>query len=966
MSDARRPPPAPNLEPWLPVVRDAVTAALCCLLDLPDSLSIHWSADPTRPGLQIVAQIGTPGLELALGDLDPARQVTWRGRFLAVDVRAGELTPRLRQRLQLLDAEPTPAVVTELRAAWHRWQAIGNRQDHDFRVFSGGAAELRLGFRCNQDCDFCFQGRDWTQPPLDLQRRWLAQMLAARPERLVLSGGEPSLYMNELLEFAETSRQSGVPVYVQSNAIRLGQPHVLDALVAAGIQGVLASYHSADAVVSDLATRAPGTHVRTELGIVAALRAGLHVDLNAVVDLRTLPGLVARSQRIVAEFLPAARDAAHLSVSFAFPTNYHDRDTYRRAVAPLDLVAPVLVEAIGLLRAAGVQVAPLGSCGFPLCALRGLPAAIDLGPMRDIAAEHGTGRTHPPICQTCALLGSCNGPRREYLDVHGQRGLVPFARLPHAPAATPEHVARLLAEASAVTSIEQSGQIEIQLGHFCNNRCVFCASGQLTEQGVATPVADTAVARALDAAAARGLTRVTFLGGEPTIQDSFLPSLAHARRVGLRDITIFTNGSRTWDVRFLDAVLAAGPVKWRISIQGGDAASHDAIVVKKGAFERIIKGLKLLRARDQDVTVNMCLTTEALPALAELGPLVLAHGVRQLCIDMVRPVSAGDRTEAWLHGIMPRFSLVTPQLRALLAVLDRDAPGYDVNLTHVPFCVMPDEAHRLHHGGEPTVTFTADLAERQGAMDKYAFQASDRRLMPQCDTCVFRPRCTGVPHAYLAAYGDSEFVAVTAANLLDLDPRQHALVDGMMSDLEQLQAIEPGLSSVVADPRMRRIELRHELGTLWIVPAIDPVPAGLWPVARAARWQMALQPGAVSVDLRPIAARLARQLDSQAQMVAVDLRRGAFAHAWLEAAISAWQAQPSGEFQVTAVQRQWAAVTVTVSHRGRTGRLRLAPDDDAKRQIHSQIVDTADFQPSEWAAVSRWLGRSLRAVRPRG
>ena len=54
---------------------------------------------------------------------------------------------------------------------------------------------------------------------------------------------------------------------------------------------------------------------------------------------------------------------------------------------------------------------------------------------------------------------------------------------PKAPAATEAHVAALLHEAARVTTQREGAHIEVQLGHFCNNRCVFCASGQLTESG---------------------------------------------------------------------------------------------------------------------------------------------------------------------------------------------------------------------------------------------------------------------------------------------------------------------------------------------------------------------------------------------------------------------------------------------------------------------------------------------------
>lgn len=535
---------------------------------------------------------------------------------------------------------------------------------------------------------------------------------------------------------------------------------------------------------------------------------------------------------------------------------------------------------------------------------------------------------------------------------------------PHAPAATPEHVAKLLAEASEVTSVDQGGQVEVQLGHFCNNRCVFCGSGQLTERGYAVPVPDAAVMRAIDAAAARGIRRMTFLGGEPTIQESFLPSLRHARALGVDDITIFTNGARTWDVRFLDAVLADGPVHWRISIQGGDQESHDAIVGKKGAFRRIVRGLALLQEREQDVTVNMCLTTGALPALPSLAEVVVTHGVRQLCVDMVRPVSAGDRTDDELRAIIPRFSDVVPALRGLLAEIDRRAPGYDVNLTHVPYCVMPDQAHRLHHGGEPTVTFTADLAERQGAMDKYAFQASDRSMMPQCADCIFEPRCTGVPHVYRSWHGDAEFVPVRAGDLPRLDPQQHAFVDGLRGTLGTLAGAE-----IITDPRQRRVELRTAGGTAWLLPAADPLPNGLWPIATSAGWRLGGIAGQLSPRGLVHAQGLARQLDPGAEIHAFDLRRAARLRTWLERLdthLGGSAPPPSGDTDaVRVLHRSWRLGALVIELGRGTARQTVGVTATAagERPLGFEVLDQHGVDDAARTAFSAYLGAALRACR---
>src|SRR5262245_26650486 len=111
-------------------------------------------------------------------------------------------------------------------------------------------------------------------------------------------------------------------------------------------------------------------------------------------------------------------------------------------------------------------------------------------------------------------------------------------------------------------------QLEIQLGHLCNNRCVFCVSGQLTSQRKA-PILDAGdIVRALDGAWASGYRRVTLLGGEPTIQPFFMDVLRHAVALGF-EIVIFSNGSKPGRTNLVDEVAkTGGRVEWRFSFQG--------------------------------------------------------------------------------------------------------------------------------------------------------------------------------------------------------------------------------------------------------------------------------------------------------------------------------------------------------------------------------------------------------------
>ena len=390
---------------------------------------------------------------------------------------------------------------------------------------------------------------------------------------------------------------------------------------------------------------------------------------------------------------------------------------------------------------------------------------------------------------------------------------------------------RHIREAATATSFEAGHQIEIQLGHYCNNRCVFCVSGQLTEQGLAQPIGLPPVVNALEDAASKGIKRVTFLGGEPTIQDSFLPALTRAIELGFNDIVIFSNGARGKSRKFLDSVLALGDFTWRFSIQGGNAAAHDAVTTRKGSFAKIAAAMEYLHSRGQDITANMCVNTMSYESLPDYAELVPKYGIRQLHIDMIRPENSGQRTDEYLRTIVPRHTEMAPFVRKMLDGFAAWNPDFDVNIGNMPYCVVPEHADRIHHGGEPTLTLTTGhRGELNTILRKYAFQAVDAVHAPGCEECVFRSGCRGVPEKYAIFYGIDELQPVRLADLPTLDPRQRAFVHEAEPWLVALNAAQPprGFTPVAVrrDGRERKVELTFNgprgPATLVLMPAVEP------------------------------------------------------------------------------------------------------------------------------------------------
>ncbi|MEL6342701.1 MAG: radical SAM protein [Myxococcota bacterium] len=368
---------------------------------------------------------------------------------------------------------------------------------------------------------------------------------------------------------------------------------------------------------------------------------------------------------------------------------------------------------------------------------------------------------------------------------------------------------------TAQMSLAQAEHIELHLGQFCNNRCVFCVSGQLTEQGRAAPVSTDELLARLDEAAASGVRGVTLLGGEPTLHPDFLTVLDRVVALGFAQIVLFTNGARGRQAAFLDAVMARGPITWRFSIQGSDAATHDAVTRRPGSFARIMAALAHLSSHDADITVNLCVNARSYASLPGYPALVAQYGIRQLHVDVVRPKHTGVRSDEYLRDIMPRYTEMVPAFREMLAKFDALGARCEVHVGNLPLCLMPERADQIHHGGRPTVNITPDLSgEWKALQSKYAVQFSDATYAPGCDGCVFRPQCRGVPAKYAAFYGVDELSPLTIEQLRDCDPHQRSFALTELRTLSALLDHPPPrswmLRSLAPHPRDHQIVLTAE------------------------------------------------------------------------------------------------------------------------------------------------------------
>ncbi len=279
---------------------------------------------------------------------------------------------------------------------------------------------VRTGFRCNQDCGFCWQSRDWPGYSAAQVHTWITDIFNLGGRSLTISGGEPTLdrHLAEHIRHANALGMSSI--VIETNAIQIGKrPEMAIELRDAGLTRAFVSLHSADAAVSDIATRAPGTHAKTVAGIRALLDAQVHVILNAVILRDTVAGLSEFPRFVRNTF---GKNGWLGGVSISVPVLPWDYTLTPHILAEPEDVRAALAKTIDAAEKEGILIFGIdGPCGPPLCAFGADRRVTDLSPKGPVSF-----RTYVPECEKCKVRGSCHGVQPDEVARFGSRAVLPI------------------------------------------------------------------------------------------------------------------------------------------------------------------------------------------------------------------------------------------------------------------------------------------------------------------------------------------------------------------------------------------------------------------------------------------------------------------------------------------------------------------------------------------------------------
>jgi predicted dehydrogenase/pyruvate-formate lyase-activating enzyme len=551
---------------------------------------------------------------------------------------------------------------------------------------------------CELGCPLCGSHRT-TEAEIE-------QRLAGRPERVIVSGlaGRDALL--------ERARAAGAKVTVRTHAVDLVSPERASAFARAA-DTALVPFFSAASAVHDRIVRSPEALARALAGVRSLDAHGVRVEA----EIPLLPPRLSDLGALVALLHRAVPRLAR--ISFVVPEN-----------PPAVLVAPgwsvleaPLTSAVRAARALGIEVVTGPEVGVPLCVLGHDPElaeTVQFDPARRARARRGL--SHQDGCAGCAALRQCPGTSPDAVPRPFARkpAQLYVRRTPGAPVFSVEH--KKLAG--------RAGILVLRPTVHCNQDCTFCSANETSNNVWDDP---QGMLRAIVRAADRGVHRVSFGGGEPTLAKDLLHYVRAARRLGIPTIDLVTNAVLLDKPAKVAALRDAGLTHAFVSLHAHDERLSQRLTRKVGDHARTLAGVRNLVDAGISVVLNHVITAQNQPYLVRFVEFVHAElgGRVEISFAFVTPQFKvlEDLSQ------MPKMSDVMPTLRrALYRAMELDQPAFVGSRQGIPPCVLGELracSDVLRYGTEPA-----------------AEDAPQKTLGPGCSGCRYAGRCMGVWRPY--------------------------------------------------------------------------------------------------------------------------------------------------------------------------------------------------------------------------
>jgi len=226
-------------------------------------------------------------------------------------------------------------------------------------------------------------------------------------------------------------------------------------------------------------------------------------------------------------------------------------------------------------------------------------------------------------------------------------------------------------------------------------------------------------------------------GGEPTLRDDILDIITYAGSKNV-EVGLLTNAQAMSYAGFAAKIASFSNLKIITTLYGHSSTLHDAITRTPGSFKNKILGLRNLIKRKVPIELRILLHKMNYQDFSKIAKFIIDEFSPT---DFAQIIIMNPKLE--FAALEHKESVAVPLTkiaRELGAVSRLDDAGFNVELYHFPYCVLPKVLWEYSAGltsAEPEVVYAAT-----------------------CKSCDMKKSCSRIWNSYLKVFGPDEFSAV--------------------------------------------------------------------------------------------------------------------------------------------------------------------------------------------------------------
>lgn len=288
----------------------------------------------------------------------------------------------------------------------------------------------------------------------------------------------------------------------------------------------------------------------------------------------------------------------------------------------------------------------------------------------------------------------------------------------------------------------------------CNQDCLFCFEAPFRNRKKTLTLED--VRKIADTLAARGFTRMVFIGGEATVIRDFPDMCRYISGLGMT-VCLTTNGRMLSNEAYVEKLFDAGLAHIEFSIHTHVAADADYLSSRKdtasrqkAALENIDKLISKYSPRPT-VNTNTVLTTVCAPYLTELAGFVTGFNCVK-ALSFKYPTLEGRICDN--PHLIPRYSGLREVLLESWSICA--AAGRKMLLDTFPLCALPTELVDKMVDFEDRNAILEGWNHEERNREKRFDKFSGQKVARACSACTLSGICEGFHPRYVELFGDGE------------------------------------------------------------------------------------------------------------------------------------------------------------------------------------------------------------------